>query len=44
MRRPATPARWLAERIYAAVCVVIVAACAVHALHLSVPAIPTVLP
>jgi hypothetical protein len=44
MRRPATPARWLAERIYATACVAVIAACAVHALHLTVASIQAVQP
>lgn len=44
MRRPTSPARWLAERAYAAACLVVIAACAAHALHSTFPVIPTVLP
>ncbi len=44
MRRPISPARWVAERVHATICVATVALCALHALHLTFPDILTVLP
>jgi len=44
MRRPISPARWVAERVHASICVATVVLCALHALHSTFPIIPTVLP
>lgn len=44
MRRAPSNARILAEYVYAALCALIIVLAALHALHSTCPATPTVLP